>query len=157
MTVLIFSRILTYRCIHAHTYTLPLLLSSFAWTHMGVMQERALVQAGCQRLPSYPGKFFLKMSIYSDPRCQSCSQKTLWNLCGNPRQVVHTCTSSTWRVIAGDTFDSAESHFQLQELGCWQKNPDIPGICRWRTRQMMRSLPMLTAIQQMGGGGVRFC
>lgn len=51
---------------------------------------------------------------------------------------------------AGDTFDSAETHFQPQKYSWWQKT-DIFCICRWRTRQMMRSLPVRAAIRCLDG------
>lgn len=54
------------------------------------------------------------------------------------------------RYRAEDTFDSAESHFQPQKHSWWQKT-DISCVFRWRTWQIMRSLPMRAAIRCLNG------
>lgn len=58
--------------------------------------------------------------------------ETLWNSSRNLCQVVHTSTSSAWCVVAGDTFDNTESHFQPENWhGFWQKKSGIQSVFGW--------------------------
>lgn len=60
--------------------------------------------------------------------------ETLWNSSRNLCQVAHTSTSSARCVIAGDTFDNTESHFQPENWhGFWQKKKEksIQSVFGW--------------------------